>query len=187
MDAAHLRTYSINGPSCSGGVTGVEGVSNSIATDENGGVYIVTSHAMYRVNGQAGRLLQAWRSSYGGAGMTGGGRIGSGSGSGSTPTLMGTHAGDSRFVVITDGTKLMNLDLMCRDQIPRSWKPLRPGASRRIDCEVPMTFGNPAATESLSEQSVVVRGNSAIVVNNRQRLNRSSMGCRPSRPSTPSY
>ncbi|MCX6394917.1 MAG: hypothetical protein NTV23_00330 [Propionibacteriales bacterium] len=165
MDAAHLRTYSINGSDCAGGAGGIEDVSNSIAVDENNGIYVVTSHAMYRFADGVDGPTPVWRSGYAGAGLTGSGRISGGSGS--TPTLMGVRQ-DDRFVVITDGARTMNLVLMWRDKIPTGWTPVRPGADRRIACEVPLVFGNEPGTESLSEQSVVVRGKTAVVVNNLQ-------------------
>ncbi len=167
MNAANLRTISLNGPDCSGGPDGVlETVSNSIAADEQGGIYVVTSHAQYRLD-DGPALGVTWRAGYAGAGESGGGRLGAGSGS--TPTLMGTSPTDDRFVVITDGQERMHLTLMWRDQIPADWQPVRPGADRRIACEVPVTFGK-ADEPSLSEQSVLVRGNSAVVVNNLQGL-----------------
>ncbi|WP_026455143.1 hypothetical protein [Saccharomonospora iraqiensis] len=169
MTAEHLRTFPINGQDCAGGPDGeVETVSNSIAADENGGLYVVTSRAMYRIDWDGAELAQRWRSGYAGAGSSGGGRLGAGSGS--TPTLMGTAPGDDRFVVITDGQELMHLVLMWRDEVPAGWEPIREGADRRIACEVPVTFGDGDADRSLSEQSVLVRGNSAVVVNNLQRL-----------------
>ncbi|MGA8846985.1 MAG: hypothetical protein WB471_10265, partial [Nocardioides sp.] len=165
MNNKHLRTFSINGKDCAGGRDGEsETVSNSIAADENGGVYVVTSHAMYRLDWNGKRLSSRWRSVYEGAGGSGGGRLGAGSGS--TPTLMGTAPRDDRFVVITDGQDLMHLVLMWRDRIPADWKPVHPGADRRIACEIPVTFGDESAEQSLSEQSVLVRGDSAVVVNN---------------------
>ena len=168
MDADHLRTLSLNGPDCAGGPDGaVETVSNSIAADEDGGIYVVTSHAMVRVDDAPGGLEVAWRAPYAGAGGSGGGRLGAGSGA--TPSLMGS-GDDDRFVVITDGQELMHLVLMWRDEVPADWEPIRPGADRRIACEVPVTFGDPDAERSLSEQSVLVRGTSAVVVNNLMQL-----------------
>lgn len=169
MKARHLRTYSVNGKDCAGGPEGeTETVSNSIAADEDGGIYVVTSHALYRIDWNGKRLSRGWRSTYAGAGGSGGGRLGAGSGS--TPTLMGTAPGDDRFVVVTDGQQLMHLVLMWRDDVPAGWRPVRRGADRRIACEIPVTFGDESADRSLSEQSVLVRGNSAVVVNNLQRL-----------------
>lgn len=137
-----------------------ERVSNSIAADENGGIYVVTDRAMYRINWDGKKLSLGWRAEY----MTGGqmaGRLGKGSGS--TPSLM--NCGDDRFVVITDGQKLMHIVLFWRDEIPEDWGGLE-GRDRRIAAEVPVTFGF-EIDESYSEQSVLVRNCSAAITNNR--------------------
>ena len=56
---------------------------------------------------------------------------------------------------------------MWRDRIPEDWQPIAPGKDRRIACEVPVTFGDPAATSSSSEQSVLTSGYASLVVNNK--------------------
>lgn len=150
-----------------------EEVSNSIAVDEQGGIYVVTGEAMYRVqwtgseltlNEQAG----AWRARYeNGGSVQVPGRLGSGSGS--TPTLMGTGDQD-QFVVITDGQPLTHLVLFWRNAIPADWQPIAPGKERRIAAEVPVNFGDAEAQTSMSEQSVLVRGYGAVVVNNDYRV-----------------
>jgi len=66
--------------------------------------------------------------------------------------------------VITDGLGLMNLVLFWRDEVPADWDPIAPGKDPRIACEIPIDFGTGAA-EAISEQSVAVRGYSAVVVN----------------------
>jgi len=60
----------------------------------------------------------------------------------------------------------MHLVLFWRDEIPENWSPLAGGVDRRIACQVPVTFGHPDSKRSFSEQSVLVRGYSAVVVNN---------------------
>jgi hypothetical protein len=77
---------------------------------------------------------------------------------------MGTKADDDHFVVITDGQALMNLVLFWRDEVPEDWEPIAPDKDRRIACEIAVDFGT-GATEAISEQSVAVRGYSAVVVN----------------------
>lgn len=150
------------------GGTGEE-VSNSIAVDEQGGIYVVTSLYMYRVQWTGSTLsldesTGAWRSSYeNGANVQVPGRLGAGSGS--TPTLMGTGDQD-KFVVITDGQKVTNLVLFWRDGIPADWQPIAPGKSRRIAAEMPVNYGDPDRPLSASEQSVLVRGHGAVVVSN---------------------
>lgn len=166
MTAANLVTASINGQRCanaSAADKGLDQVSNSIAADEHGGIYVVTSKAMYRYDWDGIHVRGAWRAPYETGAGAAGARIGDGSGS--TPTLMGTSPRQDRFVVITDGAKLMHLDLLWRDEIPADWKGL-PGRDRRLACEIPVTFGDPGATESQNEQSVLVRGYAAVVPNN---------------------
>ena len=138
-----------------------ESISNSIAVDENGGIYIVTSKKMYRVEWDGTKLSVKWAVAY----QTGKQPVGGlGTGSGTTPTLMGTAGGD-RFVVIADAQKLMHLVLFWRDEIPPDWAGLS-GRDRRIAAEVPIRFGNSLAEASFTEQSVLVRGYGAVVVNN---------------------
>jgi len=78
---------------------------------------------------------------------------------------MGAGSQD-RFVVITDGQRLMHLVLFWRDSIPDDWVQIPGTKDRRIAAQVPVTFGNPHASQSSSEQSVCVRGYGALVVNN---------------------
>jgi hypothetical protein len=145
-----------------------ERVSNSIAADETGGVYVVTDKAMHRVQWTGQRLSRApedgaWTAAY----TTGGdqGDIRLGGGSGSTPTLMGGPGDPDRLVVITDGAARMNIVAFWRDAIPADWQGL-PGKDRRIAGEFPVTFGDPTRTSIQSEQSVLVSGYGAFVVNN---------------------
>jgi hypothetical protein len=141
----------------------LEIVSNSLAVDENGGIYVLTSAAMYRFNWDGSALTLGWRAEYEVAEEVPS-PIRLGPGSGSTPSLMGTNADDDRFVVITDGQALMNLVLFWRDEVPADWEPIAPGKDPRIACEIPVDFGT-GATEAISEQSVAVRGYAAVVVN----------------------
>ncbi len=145
-----------------------EEISNSIACDEDGGIYVVTSKKVYRVQWSGSSLSideahGGWSADYetGEAGT--GLRLGDGSGS--TPTLMGTGDQD-KFVVITDGLDLMNIVLLWRGEIPSDWEQIYGTKDRRIAAQVPVTFGDPDAVNSLSEQSVCVRGYGAFVVNN---------------------
>jgi hypothetical protein len=149
---------------------GKEQVSNSIAVDEDGGIYMVTSSKMYKVVWKYGKLYTdnngAWSAAYN-AGIPGQlppGRLGPGSGS--TPTLMGTRKTDDRLVVITDGNQLMNIVFFWRDDIPAHWGGIA-GKDRRIAAQMPVDFSDKSAKESVSEQSVVVRGYGAAVVNNK--------------------
>jgi hypothetical protein len=144
-----------------------EEISNSIALDEEGGIYVVSAKKMYRVQWTGTELTLdeskgGWESDYEtGDDSSGGGRLGAGSGS--TPSLMGS-AGMDKFVVITDGQPQTHLVLLWRDEIPADWQPIAPGKSRRIAAEVPVNYGD--ANRTQSEQSVMVRGYGAVVVSN---------------------
>lgn len=145
-----------------------EEISNSIACDENGGIYVVTSKKMHRVQWTGSELtLDASKGAWSAAYETGEAQPGIrlGPGSGSTPTLMGTGENDA-FVVITDGQDLMHIVLFWRNEIPEEWQGIPGAKDRRIAAQIPVTFGNPDAEVSLSEQSVCVRGYGALVVNN---------------------
>jgi hypothetical protein len=169
MTDENLRSLSLNGDAACGDASipedELETVSNSIAADEDGGIYIVTSKLMRRVDHDAAKnkLTSAWKAPYNPG--TGQSEIRLGAGSGSTPTLMGTGKQD-KFVVITDGQDVMHQDLFWRDGIPKDWKGLGKSKPRRMACETPVTFGDPDATASLSEQSVTVRGYATFNVQN---------------------
>ena len=149
MNADELQVLSLNGDACTDPAVEddqLESVSNSIAADEQGGIYVVTSAAQYRVDAPDGAApTLTWRAAYptddaaGGTGIGGGGRLGVGSGS--TPSLMGTDVADDRFVAITDGRDLMHVVLLWRDEIPAGWQPIAEGYDPRIACEFPVTFG----------------------------------------------
>ena len=161
MADAAVVVHAINGDACadpSVPVEDLELVSNSLAADEDGGIYVVTSAQVHRIDWDVatGALTPAWSTAYGVGATDSAIRLGAGSGS--TPSLMGTGPDDDRFVVITDGQDVMHLVLLWRDDVPDGWEPVAPGADPRIACQVPVTFGDPAAERTLSEQSVLVSG-----------------------------
>lgn len=139
-------------------------IRNSFAIGDDGGIYIVSRDFMHRVQWTGDGFSQdpadgAWREPY---------PNGLGSGSGSTPTLMGYGDDADRFVVITDGDALMQLTLFWRDAIPADWQGL-PGLPRRIAARAPVNMDDPALAAVQSEQSVGVLGYGALVVNNEPR------------------
>ncbi len=138
-------------------------ISNSIAVDETGGIFVVTEDAVHRIqwNAQEG-LVENWAVPYRSNGMQARGRLGSGSGT--TPTLMGFGEQD-QFVVIGDGQTMMNIVLIWRNDIPADWQGL-PGRNPRIAAEIPATFGDPDARRSTTEQSLTVRGYEVVAVSN---------------------
>lgn len=168
LEAANVISLpSENGADCANlGIPSedLETVSNSIAADENGGIYVVTEAAVIKYQWDGTTLSKVWRTEYESDNPFSVLRLGPGSGS--TPSLMGTAPEDDRFVVITDGQELMHLVFLWRDDIPAGWQPIAPGKDPRIACEVPVTFGDDDVFRTLSEQSVLVRGYGAVTVNN---------------------
>jgi hypothetical protein len=80
-----------------------EGISNSFAVDETGGVYIVSDRALYRFDAARGGGPQvSWRNVYPNSGVHKPGQ--SDAGSGTTPTLMGR-----KWVAITDNADPMDV------------------------------------------------------------------------------
>jgi hypothetical protein len=136
-------------------------VRNSVAVDDQGGIYVVANGWMEKVvwNGHALSADPrdgAWAEAY---------ANGLGTGSGSTPALMGFGDTD-RLVVMTDGDPLMNITLFWRDQIPTGWTPPAGAPSPRLAAFAPVTMGDPNRRALQSEQAVVVAGYGGIVVNN---------------------
>jgi len=163
-----LQFVSLNGDACDDPDVPTEDLefnSNSLSADENGGLYPVTGDAVYRVQLGADGLSIQWRAEYDpGPGNLSAIRLGPGSGS--TASLVGTAHDDDHLVAIHDGQEVMHYVLMWRDEIPDDWEPIAPGKDRRIACEVPVKYGDPNTTKTLSEQSILVRGYSAIFFNN---------------------
>ena len=138
-------------------------ISNSIAVDESGGIFVTTDRTVHRVQWEPNQDLHlAWSVPYQSNGRQIAGRLGSGSGT--TPTLMGFGEQD-QFVVICDGQELMHVVLIWRSEIPGDWQGL-PGRHRRIAAEIPVRFGDPNATKSTTEQSLTVRGYEIVAVSN---------------------
>jgi len=143
-----------------------EEISNSVAVDETGGIFVVTNHTMNRVQWTPDgmpRIQVAWRVPYQSCERRCLGRLGTGSGT--TPSLVGVGE-QNKFVVICDGQPLMHMVLYWRDAIPEDWPGL-PGLDRRVAADVPVTFGDDQAVNSTTEQSLTVRGHDVGVVSNR--------------------
>jgi hypothetical protein len=146
-------------------------VTNSFAVDPDGGIYVVTDRRMHKLVWTGERLSTdpadgAWAAPYAqAAGELGGMRAGS-RGSGSTPTLLGFGPGEDRLVVITDGADVMNLVAYWRGVPPAGWSPAPGALSSQEAGSIPVRFGREGLREAQSEQSVVVMGDGAFVVNN---------------------
>lgn len=102
----------------------------------------------------------AWDCEYDNSGINQPPIIKVGDGTGSTPTLMGFGDDPDKLVVITDGADQMKLVAFWRSEIP--------GGSQRIADQIQVTCGlNPLPGAWIqTEQSVVVSGYGAFVVNN---------------------
>ena len=146
------------------GATGRGWIRNGFAIDDDGGIYIASQDHMHKViwtgeglsvdakeGAWTARYLNSW-----------------GEGTGATPSLMGFGEED-QFVVITDGEDLMNVVLFWRNGIPEDWKQLQGAPDRRIAGMLPVDMGDPELAALQSEQSVVVKGYGALVVNNTPR------------------
>jgi len=130
-------------------------VNNPIALDgPEGGIYVATSKSMVRLqwNPTAITVSADWLTDYGnGDDDWMWGRVGPGCGS--SPTLMGPTGGVAEFVVITDGENPMNIRFYSVTD------------GREVGKHV-VTFGGATGGNSTTEQSVVVWGYRAVVVNN---------------------
>ena len=149
-----------------------EYVSNSMAVDERNGMYIASNKLMRKLVWTGTTISDreedgAWASLYDVADVLPP-IIKFDNGTGSTPTLMGFGDDPDKLVVITDGAKNMKLVAFWRDAIPEGFVQKPGAASRRIAGQIQATFGLPAPLPEWlqSEQSVVVSGYGAFVVNN---------------------
>lgn len=147
-----------------------ETVSNSVAVDEHGGIYVASDQLMRKLVWTGSKLSDdsadgAWAAPYDTGQQPPSVKFGGGTGS--TPTLMGFGDDADKLVVITDGSDQMKLVAFWRDQIPGDSVP-KPGAkSPRIADQMPVTAGlSPLPKFIQSEQSVVVNYYGAFVVNN---------------------
>ena len=124
-----------------------ERIENSFAVGEDGGVYVVTERAMYRLDaGTSGFPVTTWREVYDNSGIAKPGQVGPGSGT--TPTLMGRD-----LVAITDNADPMNVVVYRR--APST------DASRTV-CVQPVFEKGASATDN----SLIAAGRSLVVENN---------------------
>jgi hypothetical protein len=145
-----------------------EGISNSFAVDETGGVYIVSDKALYRFDANSnGGPAVSWRVVYPNSGIHKPGQ--SDASSGTTPTLMG-----SKWVAITDNADPMDVVVYRRAiklRGPRHKKHARsagrPGkakrkAKARLVCSAPVFARGAGSTDN----SLIGTNKSLIAENN---------------------
>jgi hypothetical protein len=124
-----------------------EGIGDSLAVDETGGVYVVSDTALYRFDaGREGTPRVSWRETYPNSGVQKPGQIGAGSGT--TPTLLG-----GRWVAIADNAERMGVLVFRRERGFRG---------RRLVCRQPVFERGRSATEN----SLIGVGRSVLVENN---------------------
>jgi len=149
-----------------------ERTGNSVAVDEDNGIYVASDRVMHKLVWTGTTLSDreedgAWSSPYDAPSDAVPPIVKRGTGTGSTPTLMGFGSDPDKLVVITDGAKRMKLVAFWRNEIPSNFVQRVGTASRRIAGQIPVTCGFATLPEWIqSEQSVVVRGYGAFVVNN---------------------
>jgi hypothetical protein len=147
-----------------------EQITNSLAVDENNGIYVASNKLMHKLVWTGNKLSTeeadgAWTSPYNSGEQPPVVKIGTGTGS--TPTLMGFGDDPDKLVVITDGANRMNLVAFWRDAIPKDFVQQPGTPSRRIAGQIPVTVGFKNLPKFIqSEQPVVVKGYGAFVVNN---------------------
>jgi hypothetical protein len=151
--------------------------TNSLAVDKNGGIYVATGSKKPRIPGVMHKLVWtgskisddpkdgAWKAKYEGGDWPP--AIKAGTGTGSTPTLMGFGENEDKLVLITDGANRMKLVAFWRDDIPADARKVEGALSPRIADQKPVTAGISEQRPWLqSEQTIIVSGYGAFVVNN---------------------
>ncbi len=156
-----IRLANPTGESTEAQRVGYGWVRNSIAVDKDGGIYVASRNHMHKIiwKGESFSTNEAdgaWVAPY---------FNNTGVGTGATPSLMG-FGDEDKFVVITDGNELMNVVLFWRNEIPEDWEQIPGSPSRRIAGMVSATMGALDLKAVQTEQSVVVAGYGAFVVNN---------------------
>jgi hypothetical protein len=151
--------------------------TNSLAVDKDGGIYVATGSKKPRMPGVMHKFVWtgsaiskdtkdgAWKAQYDGGDWPP--AIKAGTGTGSTPTLMGFGDDDDKLVLITDGSNRMKLVAFWRDDIPTDARKIEGALSPRIADQKPVTAGISEQRPWLqSEQTIIVSGQGAFVVNN---------------------
>lgn len=155
---------------------------NSFPIDERGRMYFVGQSAMFAVDWQRGVLSLAWTAPYNMRGpgfddaqdrskrrdVIGVARGEAGTGSGTTPSLIGDPG--PGVVVVVDGHSPRNhLVAFWRDEIPPDWQPLKhpsqPGVTldRRVAGVIPLPHSTPDGEGHSAENSPAVLGNAVVI------------------------
>jgi hypothetical protein len=144
-----------------------EYVENSIAVDDNNGIYVVTSANMHKLVWTGSKLSRdasdgAWSSVYEVMEEGVAKSLGAAShGSGTTPSLLGFGDDEDKLVIISDGSPDgANIVAFWRDDIPADFQQKAGTRSRRIADQIRFPL-----CSTTVEASPVTYGNGVLVVN----------------------
>jgi hypothetical protein len=135
-----------------------EGITNSFAVDDTGGVFIVTDKALYRFDARSGGIKQTWREVYENSGVAKPGQ--SDAGSGTTPTIIGRN-----YVAITDNADPMQVVVYQRKALLQQAKKRKRKGKRplkRLICAQEVFAQGAGSTD----QSLIAAGRKMVVENN---------------------
>lgn len=129
-----------------------ETIANSFAMDESGGVFVVSTHALYRFDVSHGKPVRTWRKAYDRGSRVKPGQVSQGSGT--TPTLIGSAAskGGGSIAITDNADPRMNVLVFRRGKA---------GPGRAL-CRQPVF----AAGKSADENSLVSVPGGLIAENN---------------------
>lgn len=143
-----------------------ETIANSFAMDESGGVFIVSTHALYRYDVRSGRPSVTWRKTYDRGTRVKDGQVSQGSGT--TPTLIGSasSAGGGSVAITDNADPQMNVLVFRRGKA---------GPGRTPVCRQPIF----PAGQGADENSLIAVPGGLVAENNY-----GYVGPRPAAPST---
>lgn len=118
-----------------------EAVDNGVATDADGGIYLVTSKFMRKLKWDGKHLSKsekegAWKATYEWVHQP---DITLSRGSGTTPTLMGFGDDEDKLVIIADAGKPVNVVAFWRNEIPADAKLVPGETTKRMAGKIPLS------------------------------------------------
>ncbi len=151
-----------------------EQIWNSIAIDEDDGIYVVGNKRVHKLIWTGEGLSDApeagaWVLPYVIGDLDA--SLRGERGTGTTPALMGSEEDSDQFVLVADASNVNRLMLLWRDEIPTDWKPGAAEYDRRIAGILPVDFGDPSLANSYSENSATVFEYGAVLANNQVKTN----------------
>jgi hypothetical protein len=144
------------------GRVGYGWMRTSICVDDDNGIYVSSNDHHHKLRWTGAELTDdtahgCWSMPY---------RNGGGTGSGTTPSLMGFGPDEDKFVVFGDGDSVVNITIAWREDIPEDWQQLPNAPDRRIAGIGPANMGDPDLATIQTEQSITTSGYGAMTVNN---------------------